>query len=104
MTEGVIPVTQDRAALARLREALEGLDLYGLTAAHDLVTLPGSLILGLAVIHGRLPADEAHRLSRLDEDFQAERWGADEEAAAAAEARLDAIRVAARLWVLSRRG
>lgn len=103
-TVGVIPVAQDPAALARLRAALEALDIYGLTAAHDLVTLPGSLVLGLAVVHGRLPADEAHRLSRLDEDFQAERWGADEEAQEAAEARLAALRVAARLWDLSRPG
>lgn len=102
VTAGVIPVPQDPQALAALQARLASLDLFGLTAAHDLVTLPGSLVIGLAVIEGRLDADEAHRLSRIDEDFQAERWGADEEAEEAAEGRREAILSAARLWSLSR--
>lgn len=97
ITEGVIPVAQDAGALARLRARLDALTLWQLTALHDLVTLPGSLILGLAVLEGRLDADAAHALSRIDETFQAERWGRDDEAEAAAAARLDAMRVAARL-------
>lgn len=104
VTEGVIPVPQDPAALARLHDRLRALDLYGLTALHDLVTIPGSLILGLAVIEGRLTGEEAHRLSRIDEDFQAEEWGHDEDAAAVAEGRRLSILVAERLWHLSRRG
>lgn len=97
ITEGVIPVAQDAGALARLRARLDALTPWQLTALHDLVTLPGSLILGLAVLEGRLDADAAHALSRIDETFQAERWGRDDEAEAAAAARLDAMRVAARL-------
>lgn len=97
ITEGVIPVAQDAGALARLRARLDDLTPWQLTALHDLVTLPGSLILGLAVLEGRLDADAAHALSRIDETFQAERWGRDDEAEAAAAARLDAMRVAARL-------
>lgn len=103
VTVGVIPVPQDRAALARLRAHLLELDPFGLTALHDLVTLPGSLILGLAVIRGWLDADEAFRTSRIDEDFQAERWGADVEAVDAAESRRTAMLIAERLWHLSRR-
>lgn len=97
ITEGVIPVAQDAGALARLRARLDALTPWQLTALHDLVTLPGSLILGLAVLEGRLDADAAHALSRIDETFQAERWGRDDEAEATAAARLDAMRVAARL-------
>ena len=104
ITHGVIPVDQDPAALARLHARVRALDLWGLTALHDLVTIPGSLILGLAVVEGRIDAPDAHRLSRIDEDFQAERWGSDEEAAEAAEGRLVAILSAERLWHLSRRG
>lgn len=54
ITHGVVHVAQDPQALARLREAVGALDVFGLTALHDLVTLPGSLVLGLAVIRGRL--------------------------------------------------
>ncbi len=100
ITEGVIPVPQDPAALARLRDRLDRLTPWQLTALHDLVTLPGSLILGLAVLEGRIDAATAHRLARLDEDYQAEQWGRDDEAEAAAAARLDAMRVAERLLAL----
>ncbi|MDN3713131.1 ATP12 family protein [Paracoccus cavernae] len=102
VTQGVIPVAQDGAALARLRARLGALDVFGLTAIHDLVTLPGSLVLGLAVIEGRLSAREAYALSRIDEDYQAEQWGRDEDADEAAEARLAAMELAERLWHLSR--
>lgn len=102
VTTGVIPVAQDAGALKALRARLAGLTPWELTALHDLVTLPGSLILGLAVFDGRLTADQAHALSRLDEDHQAEAWGRDEDAETAAAARLQALRDSARLLDLLR--
>ncbi|MDO5605294.1 MAG: ATP12 family protein [Paracoccus sp. (in: a-proteobacteria)] len=100
VTRGVMPVAQDPAALARLRARLDGLDPFRLTALHDLVTLPGSLILGLAVLEGRLDAGAAHDLARIDEAYQAEVWGSDPEAEAAAAARGVAMRDAERLLEL----
>ena len=41
ITDGVIPVPQDPAALERLRAEIAALDPFALTALHDLVTLPG---------------------------------------------------------------
>ncbi|WP_347267388.1 ATP12 family protein [Paracoccus sp. (in: a-proteobacteria)] len=102
ITHGVIPVPQPPEALARLAAEVAGLDVFGLTALHDLVTLPGSLVLGLAVIRGRIGAAQAHALARIDESFQAERWGRDDEAEAAAAGRLAAMLAAERLWSLSR--
>lgn len=104
ITHGVIPVDQDASSLSRFRRHLGGLDAFGLTALHDLVTLPGSLVLGLAVIRGRIDADTAFRLSRIDEAFQIERWGSDAEADDAAESRRAAMLVAERLWHLARAG
>lgn len=104
ITHGVIPVAQDAASVRRLRDEVHALDVFGLTALHDLVTLPGSLVLGLAVIRGRIDAGDAHRLSRIDEDFQASRWGEDDEAGEAAENRRQAILMAERFWLLSRSG
>ena len=104
ITHGVIPVPQDPAALSRLQAEVVSLDAFGLTALHDLVTLPGSLVLGLAVIRDRLSAAEAHALSRIDEEYQAGIWGRDDEAEAAAAARLEAMGLAERLWRLSRPG
>lgn len=102
ITHGIIPVPQSEASLQKLRAELGKLDNHGLTALHDLVTLPGSLILGLAVMRGRLTADEAHALARIDEEFQSDRWGRDDEADAASEARLQAMRNAERFWKLGR--
>lgn len=102
-TPDIVHVAQPPQALAALRQRVEVLDPFALTALHDLVTLPGSLVLGLAVLAGRLDAGEAYRLSRVDELFQAEQWGRDDEAEAAAEARHAAMRTAERLFRLSRR-
>ncbi|MTH63187.1 ATP12 family chaperone protein [Paracoccus shanxieyensis] len=102
ITHGVIPVPQDDSALLNLRAEVLGLDPFGLTALHDLVTLPGSLVIGLAVIHGRLDAETAHALARIDEEYQAESWGRDEDADEAAAGRLIALQNAERFWKLSR--
>ena len=64
------------------------------------MALSGSLVLAFAVAEGWLAPEEAWSLSRLDEDFQAEDWGADEEAAEAAAARRAAFLEAARFWRL----
>ncbi len=78
---GVMPVAQDPAAVDVLTNRVSALDPFSLSAFHDLVSLSGSLILALAVADRRLTGAEAWALSRLDEDFQIEQWGADEEAA-----------------------
>lgn len=80
--EGVMPTAQDPAALARLRAPLDAADPFALTALHDLVALSGSLVIALAVADGAWPAEAAWDASRLDEAWQAEIWGADEEAEA----------------------
>jgi chaperone required for assembly of F1-ATPase len=95
-----MPVTQAEADLDRLREPMEAMDDFTLSAFHDLVVLSGSLVLALAVAEGRLSAEEAWRLSRLDEDFQIEQWGEDEEAAEAAARRRESFLDAARFHAL----
>jgi chaperone required for assembly of F1-ATPase len=102
VTEGVIPCAQPARALAAMRTQLEAEDDFALIALSDMVALSGSLILALAARHAHLSAARAWRLSRLDEDWQAEQWGTDSEAAAAAENRHAAFLLAHRLLVLSR--
>lgn len=84
---GVMPVAQEPDTLAALGRRVAGFDPFALTALHDLVALSGSLVLGLAVAEGAIPAEVAWRLSRIDEDFQIARWGEDAEAAAATASR-----------------
>ena len=47
---------------------------------HDLITLPGSFVIGLAAMKSYATPAELWELSRLDERYQQEQWGLDEEA------------------------
>ena len=79
-----MPHPQPDASLAALRASVAAMDAFELAALHELVALSGSLVLALAVARGALPAERAWQLSRLDETWQAEHWGLDAEAEAAA--------------------
>lgn len=102
--EGVMHVLQPEPSLARFRARVERFDPWELTAMNELVTLSGSLVLALAVERGRLAAEDAWRLSRLDEDWQIAEWGEDAEAAAAAAARQSEFMQADRLLKLLQAG
>lgn len=77
-TRGVIPIPQSEAALATLRARVAALSPWEVTALSEFVTLTGSLVLGLAVMEGWAP-EEIWPLGRVDEAWQAESWGVDEE-------------------------
>lgn len=81
VTQGVIPVAQPANASQVLQTHVADMSAWDLTALSELVTLSGSLVLALAVMDGHLPAPAAWDLSRIDESWQIEQWGADEEAA-----------------------
>jgi chaperone required for assembly of F1-ATPase len=68
-----------------------------LAALHVMTTLTGSVLLALAVQQGRLSPEEAWALAHLDEDFQMEVWGQDEEALARRAARWREMQAAALL-------
>lgn len=74
---------------------------FQLAAFHDLVSLSGSLILGFATAQGWRDADEIWQISRLDEIWQAEQWGDDEEAMQAAEVKRSAFLHAKRFYDMS---
>ncbi|WP_083101303.1 ATP12 family chaperone protein [Pseudophaeobacter leonis] len=82
---GLSHQAQDQAALAQLRQAVHSLSNYQLAAFHDLVSMSGSLVLGFAAAYNWRTADEIWRISRLDETWQEEQWGVDDEAKATAE-------------------
>jgi chaperone required for assembly of F1-ATPase len=58
------------------------LDPWRLIGARRATELTGSAILGLAVEAGAFPAADVFSAARLDERFQGEKWGEDEEALA----------------------
>jgi chaperone required for assembly of F1-ATPase len=102
VTVGVMHVDQPSASLAALHGLVRDLSPFELAAFHDLVAMSGSLVLALAVTHGRLPVEAAWRLSRTDEDWQISLWGEDEEAAEVAERKRQAFLQADRFYGLCR--
>lgn len=101
-TTGVMYVAQDPGAVAQLHDYVRQLDAFALTAAHDLVAMSGSLILGLAALRDAEDTERLWDLSRIDEAWQIEQWGDDEEAAQAAETKRQAFCHAKRFYDLSR--
>src|SRR6056297_1727635 len=71
-TCGVMHVEQDADALERLHAEVRLLDIWALTAFHDLVSLSGSLIIGLAALRDHAPAETLWQVSRIDESWQSE--------------------------------
>ncbi len=84
ITEGVMAAPQDSAATGALRRAVDGYDSMSLAALHVIASATGSLVIALALAEGRLDAVTSWRVSRIDESFQAEHWGIDQEALAQA--------------------
>jgi chaperone required for assembly of F1-ATPase len=99
---GIAHVRQHRDSIGALRRAVAALDAEALAALGIAVPALGSLILGLALVHGGLDAAEAHALGALDELFQAEQWGDDAEAVARRRAIAEDVALAARFIGLTR--
>jgi chaperone required for assembly of F1-ATPase len=78
---GIVHQTQPPETLARVRAMALALDDFGLTGLAFGAALFGSAVLSIAVERGWLTGETAFTLSRLDEAWQEEKWGIDEEAA-----------------------
>jgi chaperone required for assembly of F1-ATPase len=77
---GLNHIDQPPEALAALRGAVEAHDDFSLAALHVIASVTGSLVLALALADGQTGAAHAFKLSRIDEDYQTEKWGSDREA------------------------
>lgn len=99
--EGVMHVPQNPDALAKMTAQVAALDNFALAAAHDLISISGSLVLALAVTKDAITPQEAWRLSRIDEHWQIAQWGEDEEAAAMEATKQNAFFDAAKFYQLS---
>lgn len=97
LSEGVVHVAQPEASLARIRGEIEGIDPFSLAALHVMTALTGSALLPLAVLKGRLSAEEAWDAAHVDEDFQISQWGEDAEAVTRRENRWRDFAAAARV-------
>jgi chaperone required for assembly of F1-ATPase len=79
--EGILAVKQPREALEKLAEVVSAMDDWRLGAFQSAAASSGSLVIGLALVEGRIDADEAFAAAELDSGFEIDRWGEDAEAA-----------------------
>ncbi len=80
-TVGIVHQTQPTETLARVKALALAHDDFGLSGLAFGTALFGSAILAFGLARGWMDGIEALELSRLDEMFQEEKWGIDDEAA-----------------------
>ena len=102
VTSGVVHVAQPDASIARLTALVHSFTAFELAAVHDLIAISGSLLLALAVTKGRIGVKQAWDLSRIDETWQNEQWGIDEDAAVLEAFKQSALEQADRFFGLCR--
>lgn len=87
VTSGIMHRAQPEATVERLSHAVAVLDAFRLAALSPLVTIPGSLIIALALAEEAVTPEAAWIAATVDEAWQTEQWGEDSEAAARLENR-----------------
>lgn len=80
-TDAVMAIEQSPASLDVVANYAAGLSDLRLTFFVHLTAVYGSAILAMAVLEKHIDGSQAFELSRLDNIFQIEQWGEDEEAA-----------------------
>ncbi len=80
VVEGFTHADQPPATLEAFRTALAALDSFSLAALHVVASIAGSVVLALALAEGERNAAQVFALARIDEDYQASKWGRDHEA------------------------
>jgi chaperone required for assembly of F1-ATPase len=93
LAEGVMHVRQPDQAVAAACGALP-VDAWAIAALHVITTLTGSALLALALFHGVIDPEQAWAAAHVDEDWNAEKWGVDDEVAARKAAKLVDFRAA----------
>jgi chaperone required for assembly of F1-ATPase len=96
ITYDAMAIPQPPASLAALRIAIEGYDDWHLTALAFANGLAGSAIVALALVDRFIDGETAFKAIRVEENWQAARWGADPDEEYVANARrLDLVAVGA---------
>jgi chaperone required for assembly of F1-ATPase len=94
LSEGIVHVTQPEQAIKAARRVFPA-DPWSVAALHLVTTVTGSALLALALWRGALDSDEVWSAAHVDDDWNVEKWGVDEEVAARRGARFIDFRAAA---------
>ncbi len=77
---GILPRAQLPETLRRMEAVVDGYGDFSLTGLHAAATASGSMVIALALAGGELDAATAWGAALVDELWQVEAWGVDEEA------------------------
>lgn len=77
---GILHRPQTAETREKLRASLEALDPFTLTALEQTTSLSASLCIGLEALQENADAEALWNAANLEEDWQADLWGRDEEA------------------------
>ena len=80
LVTGIIHQPQPVAATRALADALHGYGAFPIAALSTLITIGGSLVIALALAERAIDATTLWQAITLDERWQEEQWGADEDA------------------------
>lgn len=81
LVEGIMHVVQDEAVTSAYRVRLDKYDALELAAIHTVTSICGSAVLALALAEKAFDAEAVWSAAHVDEDWNIEQWGQDEEAA-----------------------
>ncbi len=96
LAHGVMFIEQSAAALAMACAAIPD-QPWQLGAVYSITTLTGSALLALMLARGQLSLDDAWAAAHVDEDWNMQSWGRDDEAMARRTARFAEFEAAAKL-------
>ncbi len=77
--KGVSPKKQHATVHVRLNNLINQLDLFKISALHRITNITGSIFLSLCALKKDISKNQIFQLSFLDELWQSENWGFDEE-------------------------
>ena len=79
VTNGIVPIEQPVETMHLLISKMKNMSTFKLTVFHELVTISGSYILGLAAVENAMPSENIWNAAILDENWQSSAWGEDQE-------------------------
>lgn len=102
VTSGIMHVAQPDSALKAHAAAVNALNDFEFAAFYTIMTLTGSALIATMLARGVLSPDAAWSAAHVDEDYQIEQWGEDEEAAERRAARRLEFMACCRFMALAR--
>jgi chaperone required for assembly of F1-ATPase len=93
LSEGIVHVAQPEQAIKAAREVFPT-DPWSVAALHVVTTVTGSALLALALYREAMDCDDVWAAAHVDDDWNVEKWGVDEEVAARRAARFIDFRAA----------